>query len=324
MAKVLYRDHWCDRVKIMREVEMTHAYERIEHMPYGELWIEKASTASNIDIPYRFTGKERNEETGLYHYEARYLDSKASRWLSTDPAVGDYIPGAPMDDEARKRNQSLPGMGGVFNLVNLHLYHYAGNNPVKYVDPDGEIVRPAPAQYLMQNYPGEIPAGNGLMQESGCAVALAADIAYDAGATGVTSNTLIGNENNFNEQGLIWNNALSGTNVVAESRVDGQLSIARYNELDASPTEYYLGVRVNYSGNAANEHWVGVTGTYSEGGTDYFMISGTSANDSVMGNNPGGNNRGGMDWRNVEGVGTVVSVNAVTAYRIFTVNPPNE
>ena len=29
-------------------------------------------------------------------------------------------------------------MGGVFNVVNLHVYHYAGNNPVKYVDPDGE------------------------------------------------------------------------------------------------------------------------------------------------------------------------------------------
>jgi hypothetical protein len=29
-------------------------------------------------------------------------------------------------------------MGGVFNLVNLHVYHYAGNNPVKYTDPDGE------------------------------------------------------------------------------------------------------------------------------------------------------------------------------------------
>jgi hypothetical protein len=28
-------------------------------------------------------------------------------------------------------------MGGVFNVVNLHLYHYAGNNPVKYVDPNG-------------------------------------------------------------------------------------------------------------------------------------------------------------------------------------------
>jgi hypothetical protein len=28
-------------------------------------------------------------------------------------------------------------MGGVFNVVNMHAYHYARNNPVKYVDPDG-------------------------------------------------------------------------------------------------------------------------------------------------------------------------------------------
>jgi hypothetical protein len=28
-------------------------------------------------------------------------------------------------------------MGGVFNTVNLHLYHYAGNNPVTYTNPDG-------------------------------------------------------------------------------------------------------------------------------------------------------------------------------------------
>jgi hypothetical protein len=33
-------------------------------------------------------------------------------------------------------------MGGVFNYVNLHVYHYAGNNPVKYVDPTGRTNRP--------------------------------------------------------------------------------------------------------------------------------------------------------------------------------------
>ena len=66
-------------------------------------------------LPYKFTAKEMDEETGLYYYGARYLDAKYSRWMSADPAVSDYIPMAPVNDEARKHNQSLPGMGGVYN-----------------------------------------------------------------------------------------------------------------------------------------------------------------------------------------------------------------
>ena len=114
-------------------------YEHIEYTPCGELWIEEV--AAGLDkLPFRFTGKELDEETGLYYYGARYLDPKYSRWLSGDPALGDYIPKAPVDDEAKKHNENLSGMGGVYNTVNLHVYHYAGNNPVKYTDPDGRLL----------------------------------------------------------------------------------------------------------------------------------------------------------------------------------------
>ncbi len=39
-------------------------------------------------------------------------------------------------------SKKLPGIGGVFNVVNMDVYHYAGNNPVKLVDPDGEAALP--------------------------------------------------------------------------------------------------------------------------------------------------------------------------------------
>jgi RHS repeat-associated protein len=113
-------------------------YEHIEYTPYGELWVEHAPDVEAT--PFRFTGKERDSETGLYYYGARYLNPQTGMWLSTDPAMGEYIPQAPLNDEARKYNGNLPGMGGIFNTVNLHAYHYAGNNPVKYTDPEGEAL----------------------------------------------------------------------------------------------------------------------------------------------------------------------------------------
>jgi len=60
--------------------------------------------------------------------------------MGADPAVGEYLPVAPVSDEARKHNERLPGMGGVFNYANLVVYHYGGNNPLKYVDPDGRDI----------------------------------------------------------------------------------------------------------------------------------------------------------------------------------------
>ena len=100
-------------------------YERIEYTPYGEYWIEKRAPEHRT-LPFKFTGKERDEETGLYYYGARYLDPKTGRWLSADPALGEYMAG------------SNSGAGGIYNQVNFNLYHYAGNNPIKYTDPDGK------------------------------------------------------------------------------------------------------------------------------------------------------------------------------------------
>ena len=114
-------------------------YQRIEYTPYGETWVEKTQNTGLEYLPYKFTGKELDEETGVYYYGARYLSPKYSIWLSADPALGEYIPKAPINEEVKRCNQNLPGLGGIFNSVNLNLYHYAGNNPVKYTDPDGKV-----------------------------------------------------------------------------------------------------------------------------------------------------------------------------------------
>ncbi|MBQ3023929.1 MAG: RHS repeat-associated core domain-containing protein [Spirochaetaceae bacterium] len=113
-------------------------YQRLEYTPYGETWVEKTNNTNTEFLPYKFTGKEQDEETGLYYYGARYLDPKYSLWISTDPALQSYIPQGNSSQEYKAKEISqLPGMGGIYNTINGHLYHYAGNNPVKYVDPDG-------------------------------------------------------------------------------------------------------------------------------------------------------------------------------------------
>ena len=70
-------------------------------------------------------------------YGTRELDPKYSRLISTDPALGEYIPAAGKAN--LKDMANLPGMGGIFNHTNAGLFHYAGNCPVRYIDPDGRF-----------------------------------------------------------------------------------------------------------------------------------------------------------------------------------------
>ena len=84
--------------------------ERYSYSSFGE--IKKQN--GNIDNPYTFTGREWDEETGLYFYRARYYDAEAGRFLSEDP---------------------IGLQGGDINF-----YVYVKNNPINNVDPDGEKV----------------------------------------------------------------------------------------------------------------------------------------------------------------------------------------
>jgi RHS repeat-associated protein len=75
-------------------------------------------------VPYQFTSKEMDSETGLYYFGARYYDPRTSVWQSADSILGKYLDGE-------------RGIGGVFNPRNLGMYGYAGSNPIILVDPDG-------------------------------------------------------------------------------------------------------------------------------------------------------------------------------------------
>ena len=124
----------------------------LEYFAFGETFVEQSSNTQKT--PYRFTGKELDEETGLYYFGARYFDPRTSVWLSVDPVLNEYLSLPKALEQSNiiptiedilfgHANASLLGIGGIFNTVNLNLYHYALQNPIKYTDPNGKWVGPA-------------------------------------------------------------------------------------------------------------------------------------------------------------------------------------
>ena len=67
---------------------------------------------------YTFTNRELDEEIGLYYYRARYYDAHIGRFLQEDPH---------------------PGKGTDVRTV-FQKYTYANNNPISYIDPNGEFI----------------------------------------------------------------------------------------------------------------------------------------------------------------------------------------
>jgi len=83
--------------------------QHMEYFAFGETFVEEHRSSNNS--PYKFNGKELDEETGLYYYGARYYDPRVSVWLSVDPLA-----------------EQAP---------NWTPYRYGFNNPIRYTDPTG-------------------------------------------------------------------------------------------------------------------------------------------------------------------------------------------
>ena len=79
------------------------------YLPYGELLVDEHS--SSEELPYKFNGKQFDEETGLYYYGARYMNPVTSLWYGVDPLAEKYTT-----------------TGG---------YVYTLDNPIRMIDLDG-------------------------------------------------------------------------------------------------------------------------------------------------------------------------------------------
>jgi RHS repeat-associated protein len=83
-----------------------------EYYPYGSTSYQAGAPAAEASLKrYRYTGKEKDSETGLYYHRARYYIPWLTRWTSCDPT-------------------------GLADGVNL--YTYAASNPIKFRDPLGQ------------------------------------------------------------------------------------------------------------------------------------------------------------------------------------------
>lgn len=88
--------------------------QQIEYLPYGEVFLEKQRYTSDYQTPYRFNGKELDEETGLYYYGARYMNPRLSIWYGTDPLQEKY--------------------------PNISTYTYCVGNPISAIDIGGKLI----------------------------------------------------------------------------------------------------------------------------------------------------------------------------------------
>jgi RHS repeat-associated protein len=100
------------------------AGETRDYLPFGEEWCVNAPCSGvTPGQPKRYTGKERDAETGLDYFGARYYRAPLGRFTAIDPVFS--------------------WQESIVDPEQWNRYAYARNNPLRYVDSDGRQVAEA-------------------------------------------------------------------------------------------------------------------------------------------------------------------------------------
>jgi len=127
----LTADHLGSTRVVTNMVNPTQPVERHDYLPFGEEItvstgnprLNVAGYSALVNVPMMFTGKERDAETGLDYFGARYFSGAQGRFMSPDEPFADQDPANPRS---------------------WNLYGYVRNNPLIFGDPDGrECVKTA-------------------------------------------------------------------------------------------------------------------------------------------------------------------------------------
>ncbi|MGC8884743.1 MAG: RHS repeat domain-containing protein [Bryobacteraceae bacterium] len=105
----------------------------LDYLPFGEQMPQgmggRGSCHASANEPrLKFTGKERDQETGLDYFGARYYSGAQGRFTSADEPFLDQSPDDPQS---------------------WNLYSYVRNNPLRFIDPTGQacVVRSDGSEY---------------------------------------------------------------------------------------------------------------------------------------------------------------------------------
>ena len=110
-----------------------------EYYTYGSTSFQAVSSKIEVSAKrYRYIGKERDDESGLYYCGARYYACWLGRWASTDPALWrtEHTEHTEVHEE-KPAHAASPTHKSEHPYSHCSPYAYADNRPIVAVDPDG-------------------------------------------------------------------------------------------------------------------------------------------------------------------------------------------